>query len=99
MNYRNKELLNFARNIPYCMACKKSNDGTIIAAHSNSLTDGKGTGIKASDSAIAYICHECHNTIDNSNTPKDTKRTIWLEASLKSYRYMIENGILKLAKH
>ena len=38
--YRNKKLLEVVREAP-CMHCG-AQDGTVVAAHSNQLKDGKG---------------------------------------------------------
>lgn len=37
---------------------------TTILAHSNSLADGKGMGLKAPDTRAAYCCSSCHDVID-----------------------------------
>ena len=66
MNYRNPKLLKLAKDAP-CMMCSIL-DGTIVAAHSNQLRDGKGTGIKAHDHRIAFLCHQCHHMIDNDKS-------------------------------
>ena len=58
MTYKNKKLLELARQIP-CTLCGKE-DGTIVAAHSNQQKDGKGTGIKSADYRIASLCYGCH---------------------------------------
>jgi hypothetical protein len=63
MNYRNKKLLEVVREAP-CMMCSME-DGTVCAAHSNQLRDGKGTGIKAQDFRIAALCARCHFMLDN----------------------------------
>jgi hypothetical protein len=65
MNYRNPKLLKLADGAP-CMMCSIQ-DGTVVAAHSNQLRDGKGTGIKGHDFRIAFLCVTCHNMIDNGN--------------------------------
>ena len=62
MLYRNKRLLETVRNFP-CQHCGKQ-DGTVVAAHSNQLRDGKGKGIKASDYRVASLCFMCHAELD-----------------------------------
>ena len=44
MNYRNPKLLKLAKDAP-CVLCG-SNDGTVVACHSNQLRDKKGTELK-----------------------------------------------------
>lgn len=94
-NYRNKKLLEAARDCPNCMACERANDDTIVAAHSNQIRDGKGTGIKAHDYRIAFLCCHCHYFIDSSSggTRKD-RHEVWEEAHRRTIGYLIENGIL-----
>jgi hypothetical protein len=60
--YRNKKLLEAVREAP-CMHCG-AQDGTVVAAHSNQLRDGKGRGIKAHDYRIAALCFRCHAELD-----------------------------------
>ncbi|AEP36204.1 hypothetical protein [Taylorella asinigenitalis] len=89
--YRNKKLLNGARDCPYCMLCSRPNDGTIVAAHSNQLRDGKGKSIKAHD----YLCYQCHYEIDQGANSKEQKLNDWETAHRKTVGYMIETGLLK----
>mgnify|MGYP003353935617 FL=1 len=60
--YRNKALLEAVRESP-CQICG-AEDGTVVAAHSNQLRDGKGKAIKAHDFRIAALCYRCHHEID-----------------------------------
>ena len=90
MNYRNKALLEAVRECP-CQHCG-AQDGTVVAAHSNQLKDGKGKGIKASDAAIAALCYICHHQIDQGFLlNKEERRQIWGEAHRKTMRWLIEN--------
>jgi hypothetical protein len=83
MNYRNKKLLELARELP-CQQCGKE-DGTVVAAHSNQQRDGKGTGIKAHDFRIASLCFTCHTDIDQGSTlTKDQRREMWEWAHRKT---------------
>jgi len=63
-NYRNPKLLKLAKDAP-CMNCGIM-DGTIVAAHSNQLRDGKGTGIKSHDFRCSFLCSMCHARIDKA---------------------------------
>jgi hypothetical protein len=83
MNYRNKKLLELARELP-CQQCGRQ-DGTVVAAHSNQQRDGKGTGIKAHDFRIASLCFTCHTDIDQGSTlTKDQRREMWEWAHRKT---------------
>lgn len=95
MNYRNKKLLNLAKDAP-CMLCGSS-DGTVVAAHSNQLRDGKGTGIKAHDHKIAYVCYLHHNIIDNDpQLNKQERINLWEDAHRKTISWLFENNHLEV---
>lgn len=84
MNYRNKKVLAYARD-QQCQGCG-SLDGTVVAAHSNSLAHGKGMGIKAHD-IPAYLCRWCHEFVDtNRHSSFEVRSAFWLAAAIKSYR-------------
>lgn len=81
MNYRNAKVLAEAKHHS-CQLCG-ADDGTIVAAHSNRLIDGKGMGIKAHD-LPAYLCHGCHAAIDQGGWSKRRKEMLWELARDKS---------------
>lgn len=63
--YRNQKLLDLANECSRCMCCGATvAPGAIVAAHSNHQRHGKGTGIKAHDICVAYVCNICHDLID-----------------------------------
>lgn len=93
--YRSKKLLEIVRNSP-CQICG-CKDGTIVAAHSNQLRDGKGKGIKAHDYRIAALCYKCHMELDQGNTlTKQQKFYDWDEAHRKTIGWLFENDYLKV---
>ena len=95
MIYRNKKLLDFAKFSPCCFACERFNDGTVVAAHSNQLRDGKGKGIKAHDFRVAYLCNQCHIEIDQgSRLSKSERVEAWEEAHRKTVDWWFLSGIL-----
>ena len=95
VNYRNKKLLNLAKDAP-CMLCGSS-DGTVVAAHSNQLRDGKGTGIKSSDFRIAYVCYTHHDMIDNDKRlDKQERINLWEDAHRKTIAWLFENNHLEV---
>lgn len=68
-------------------------DGTVVAAHSNQLRDGKGRGIKAHDYRIAALCFRCHAEIDQgASMSKDERREAWEEAHRKTVGWLFESG-------
>lgn len=91
MIYRNKKLLEAVREAP-CMNCG-AQDGTVVAAHSNQLRDGKGRGIKAQDYRIAALCYRCHTEVDQgSKLSKEERLNLWEEAHRKTIGWLFENG-------
>ena len=97
MIYRNKKLLELCRELP-CQVCGRI-DGTVCAAHSNQLRDGKGTSIKAHDYRVAAMCVNCHHSIDNGNNlSKDERREIWELAHRLTIGYMFEHDMIGVLK-
>jgi hypothetical protein len=93
LNYQNKKLLEIIRESP-CQACGIS-DGTVVAAHSNQLRDGKGKGIKAHDYRIAALCFKCHFDLDQGNKmSKEERRDFWEEAHRRSIGWLFESGLI-----
>ena len=101
--YRNKKLLSAARDCPHCMMCQKHNDGTIVAAHYQGLRQhsfGKGTGIKPTDSATAFICSHCHDKVDgrmNWHIIDKTERSEeFLFAIVQTHDWLLKEGIFNV---
>lgn len=93
--YRNKRLLEVVREAP-CQMCG-AQDGTVVAAHSNQLRDGKGRGLKAHDYRIAALCHICHHQIDQGFLwDREEKKQRWEEAHRATIGWLFENGHLLL---
>lgn len=91
--YRNKQLLELVRQFP-CQNCKIQ-DGTVVAAHSNQLRDGKGKGIKAHDYRIASLCFKCHAELDQGAKMSKVERVeLWEEAHRKTIALLFESGFL-----
>jgi hypothetical protein len=93
MMYRNKQLLEIVRRFP-CQHCEIE-DGTVVAAHSNQLRDGKGRGLKAHDYRIAALCYCCHQELDQGATYNKQRRLeIWEEAHRKTIALLFEEGYI-----
>jgi hypothetical protein len=93
--YRNKKLLEAVREAP-CMMCG-AQDGTICAAHSNQLRDGKGKALKAHDYRIAALCSICHHQIDQGFLwSKEEKREKWEEAHRKTMGWLFDSGAISV---
>jgi len=94
MNYRNKKLLEVVRDSP-CQLCG-ARDGTVVAAHSNQLRDGKGRSIKAHDYRIAALCYTCHADIDQGKMSREDKQDLWEMAHRKTIGWLFENEHLEV---
>jgi hypothetical protein len=93
MMYRNRKLLDVARELP-CQHCGVS-DGTVVAAHSNQLRDGKGRGLKAHDYRIASLCFTCHAELDQgSKMSKQERIEMWEEAHRKTIGLLFERELI-----
>lgn len=91
--YRNKKLLEIARLLP-CQHCGIE-DGTVVAAHSNQLRDGKGRGLKSSDAMISSLCYNCHSKLDQGkDLNKQQRIDMWEEAHRNTMQAMIERELL-----
>jgi len=91
--YRNKKLLVACRDLP-CQHCGH-NDGTVVAAHSNQLRDGKGRGLKAHDFRIAALCYTCHMELDQgTKLSKSLRVEMWEEAHRKTIGEMFLREII-----
>lgn len=93
-SYRNAPLLGLAQLAPGCMSCNRANHGQVVAAHSNQGRDGKGLGIKASDAAVAFLCHDCHMHVDQGSAPAAVRLDMWEAAHRATMRWLIESGHL-----
>lgn len=92
-NYvRSKKLLEAAREIS-CQWCG-ADDGTVVAAHSNSLAHGKGRGIKADDNMIASLCYFCHAECDSGKMmTKGERQGMWRTAHERTVEKLTELGL------
>ena len=92
--YRNAKLLVACRQLP-CQLCEIE-DGTVVAAHSNQLADGKGRGIKASDYRVAALCFSCHMDLDQGNKlSKNQRREFWEMAHRRTIGELFERNLIK----
>lgn len=94
--YRNRKLLDLARESPVCMNCGGCNNGTIVACHSNLIRDGKGTGIKSQDYCIFYGCADCHDLYDGrtGKLSREEKNLMFEDAHRKTIAWLFESGHL-----
>jgi len=96
--YRNRKLLDACRELP-CQHCGIS-DGTVVAAHSNQLKDGKGRGLKAHDYRVASLCYKCHMELDQGkDLSKQERLEMWEEAHRKTIGQLFEREIISVSAH
>ena len=70
-------------------------DGTVVAAHSNLLEHGKGRGIKADDSMVAWLCYACHAEYDQGiKMDKLARRDFILTAICKTHQMLWRLGLV-----
>lgn len=92
--YRNPELLALAKQSPRCMSCHEINSGQVVAAHSNSIANGKGTSQKAHD-LPAFVCDRCHDVIDGRDGREYTaqeRELKHLRAVFQTVVWLLQNG-------
>lgn len=97
MTYRNKKLLALARG-QACVMCG-TQDGTIVAAHSNLGEHGKGMGHKAHDGMTMWLCYRCHVDLDQgTRMDRVQRRSFTLEAICKTYQQLWDQELIKVTK-
>jgi len=93
--YRSDKLLEVVRQAP-CMNCG-ARDGTVCAAHSNQLRDGKGRGLKAHDYRIAALCYRCHSELDQGkNLSREARINMWEDAHRATIGWLFDEGIIEI---
>lgn len=101
--YRNPKILAHAKGQP-CQNCGRD-DGSTVAAHSNSAEHGKAKGMKAHDLFTAYLCGQCHTWLDSeSHRPDPTgvyspmradKREMFIKAMFKTQVILLRDGVIR----
>lgn len=65
-------------------ACMGDDSSTTVLAHQNSLSAGKGMGLKAHDWRAVYACAPCHAELDQGRRlSKDEKKAAFEAAFLR----------------
>jgi len=81
--YRSKDLLKLAQDQECLLQVSEICTGrgsTIVACHSNSGSNGKGKGIKASDADTVWGCYFCHQWLDQGTASKEEKESRYYQA-------------------
>ena len=96
--YRNKKLLQIVRECP-CQVCGIE-DGTVVAAHSNQMRDGKSISMKSNDYRIAAMCYNCHSNLDQgSKLTREERVDMWENAHRKTIGWLFENEHLEVIRN
>lgn len=89
---RSLSLLCACRAIP-CQNCGVD-DGSVVAAHSNSEEHGKGRSVKSSDIYIASLCHRCHMELDQgSKLSRQERQAMWWRAHCRTVLELVRRGL------
>ena len=96
MNRRDRGFLDLAHGVQHCQNCERYTGGC-EPAHENSISAGKGFGIKAHDDLHAALCHSCHAWLDQGASFLDPsgmfeashrgKSLMWNRAHLRTMEY------------
>jgi len=98
LNYRNRKLLDKIHEFPICTRCGRSNDGSVVPAHSNQLRDGKGKGIKSHDYRVAALCYTCHMELDQGkDLTKEERLNEWEEAHRVTMGLLFQLGMVDVS--
>jgi len=104
MSFNSKKLRHSAKDHA-CMNCGRD-DGTTVPAHANTLTLGKGMGLKVNDFYVAWLCFWCHTWLDQGSGMDPTglytdsrtdKMAMWTRAYFKTIAYWFEEGVVVVA--
>lgn len=96
--YRNKKILQAAKGekctifSPVC----NGNSETTVFCHSNENEHGKGFHKKSDDIFGFFGCSTCHDWFDDARTaPRMIKRDYLLSAMSKTWKRLLEKGVLR----
>lgn len=73
---------------------------TTVLCHSNSLSDGKGMGLKAPDTAAAFGCSTCHAVLDGqlprpAGMTKEDVDDAFRAAIVLTHQYLRTKGLIE----
>ena len=104
MNHRDRKLLDLAHEVDWCQfllpgVCEGGCPDGCEPAHSNNMSDGKGTGIKAHDYRHVASCHACHLEYDNGTKfTREEKREFFEMGWYLTMQWYFMNGWLGVIK-
>lgn len=93
--YRNRNLLDLAKQAPVCFGCMSPNQGDVVAAHAN---EGKALGMKNPDFMWAALDGRCHAALDQGkDMSREDRRAFWLQAYWRTTTWLWESGLICVA--
>jgi hypothetical protein len=76
-----------------------NNPETSVLCHYRSHDTNAGMGVKPDDTSAAIACSSCHDWLDGRNSlyspNKKDKEFFWFRGVLRTFRYWVDEGILK----
>jgi hypothetical protein len=99
MNLDIPELRNTARGQPCTLTVPgicNHYPATTVWCHANTLSAGKGMGIKASDPAGCFGCSACHHWLDAGPAPFAVKLAAFSAALIRTYCTLFAQGRLRV---
>ena len=98
MNYRNRDLLDLAYQLPCTLRLPCCDGGVGEPAHANSHAYGKGGSIKAHDCFYASACRSCHRELDQGRTmSRDEKLELWRRGHAETLLELWQRGLIRVA--
>lgn len=93
--YRNDRMLAACRELPCQVTDCGVMDGSVVACHSNQLSDGKGRGLKAHDFRVAACCGGHHYEMDQgSKMSREERRDMWEQAHRSTIGELFLRGVI-----
>lgn len=96
MHFRSRKLLRAAKDRP-CVLC--GSVGTTVSAHTNKVELGHGTGCKAPDFYVVWVCQKHHDEMDGriGNLTKEERFEMWVRAYLRTVAIWFNSGLVRVA--
>lgn len=99
MNYRNRDMLDLAYELPCMLRLPCCEGGVGEPCHSNQSRHGKGGAMKAHDCFFASGCRACHRELDQGRTmSREEKFDAWQRGYERTMLALWEQGLIQVAK-
>ncbi len=98
MNYRDRDLLDLAYELPCMLQLPCCEGGRGEPCHSNQARHGKGGALKAHDCFYAAGCRSCHRELDQGRTmTREGKRDAWQLGYERTMLALWRQGLIEVA--